>query len=167
MLNQSCTAGYVRLSGFLKYTDYFYGALILAAKENKTMSNAKNLAAVRRLYDSGMAPEVVAEVVADNLEWNVTPGFPAGGVYAGWNAVGNDFFGTLLPQVQQWGAVPENFYGTDEDRVFVDGYYAVTSKAGNEYQVRFIHEWTVEDGTLVRMFQAADSQIAHQAIVDQ
>lgn len=45
------------------------------------MSDSPNLALVRRLYDSGMAPDVVAEVIDPDIVWDITPGFPYGGVY--------------------------------------------------------------------------------------
>ncbi|TFH51144.1 hypothetical protein E4J66_13105 [Actinomyces viscosus] len=90
------------------------------------MSDA-NVALVRRLYDSGMAPDVVDEIVADDLVWDITPGAPFGGVYHGWPQVTADFFGRLLPHLTSLKATPENFYGAEgTDHVFVTGYYAAT-----------------------------------------
>ena len=58
------------------------------------MSDSPNLALIRRLYESRMAPEVTAEIMAPDLVWDITPGFPNSGVYHGWDSVPNDFFGT-------------------------------------------------------------------------
>ncbi|MGY4745631.1 hypothetical protein ACW9TO_47145, partial [Streptomyces sp. ATMOS53] len=52
------------------------------------MSDSPNLALVRRLYDSGMAPDVVAEVIDPDIVWDITPGFPYGGVYKTWASAG-------------------------------------------------------------------------------
>lgn len=71
------------------------------------MSDNADLALVRSLYDSGMAPEVTAEIISPDLVWDITPGFPSGGVYHGWESVGRDFFGSLMPNFASFGAVPE------------------------------------------------------------
>ena len=41
----------------------------------------ENVVLVRKLYESGMDPDVVSEIVADDLVWDITPGAPWGGVY--------------------------------------------------------------------------------------
>jgi len=43
-----------------------------------------------------MAPDVVAEIIADDLVWDITPGAPFGGVYHGWDSASNDFFGRSM-----------------------------------------------------------------------
>lgn len=128
------------------------------------MTDNPNTTLVRRLYDSGMAPEVTAEIIAPDLVWDITPGFPNGGVYHGWESVGRDFFGSLLPNYESFGAHAEQFFGDEDGHVFVFGHYHAETKAGNTADVRFIHLWTVRDGKLARMQQAADSHVLQQLL---
>ncbi|MEV0643323.1 hypothetical protein AB0I77_52290, partial [Streptomyces sp. NPDC050619] len=74
------------------------------------MSDSPNLALIRRLYESGMAPEVTNEVMAPDLVWDITPGFPNSGVYHGWASAAKDFFGWMMSHHESFGAVPEEFY---------------------------------------------------------
>lgn len=126
------------------------------------MPDSPNVALVRRLYDSGMAPDVVAEVIDPDIVWDITPGFPYGGVYQTWASAGADFFGRLAPHFTSFGAVAEEFYDAG-DHVFVRGHYHAVSKSGQESDARFIHLWTVGDGRLTHLVQAADSHVVQQA----
>ncbi len=128
------------------------------------MSDSPNITLVRRLYDSGMAPDVAAEVIDPGIVWDITPGFPYGGVYNTWASVGADFFGRLAPSFTSFGAVAGEFYGADGDHVFVRGHYHAVSKSGQEADARFIHLWTVRDGKLSHLIQAADSHTVQQAL---
>lgn len=127
------------------------------------MSDSANIAIARRLYDSGMAPQVTSEVMSPDLVWDVTPGFPYGGVYHGWDSVARDFFGRLIPDYESFHGKGEHFYADDEGHVVVYGHYHVTPKGGEEVQVRFIHLWTVSDGTFTHFEQAADSYVLRTA----
>jgi conserved hypothetical protein len=126
----------------------------------------KNVALVRRLYESGMAPDVVAEIIADDLVWDITPGAPFGGVYHGWDSASNDFFGRLLPHLTSLTARPERYDGAESsDHVFVTGHYdAVRLSGGDPVQVRFVHDWTIRDGRLAALRQTADSTTLHDAL---
>ncbi|MFJ9714081.1 nuclear transport factor 2 family protein [Streptomyces sp. NPDC101234] len=126
------------------------------------MSDSTNLALVRRLYDSGMAPDVVAEVIDPDIVWDITPGFPYGGVYKTWASAGADFFARLAPNFSSFGAVAEEFYDAGE-HVFVRGHYHVVAKSGQKSDARFIHLWTVAGGRLTHLIQAADSHVVQQA----
>jgi ketosteroid isomerase-like protein len=128
------------------------------------MSDNADLALVRSLYDSGMAPEVTAEIISPDLVWDITPGFPSGGVYRGWESVGRDFLGSLMPNFASFGAVPEQFFADDEGHVFVTGHYHGETKSGNTADVRFVHFWTVRDSKLVHLVQTADSHVLQQAV---
>ncbi|MFI0815983.1 nuclear transport factor 2 family protein [Streptomyces sp. NPDC021098] len=130
------------------------------------MTESPNVALIRRLYESGMAPEVTEDVMAEDLVWDITPGFPYGGVYHGWGSASNDFFGRLAPSFESFGAVPENFFGDDADHVFVYGHYRGRTNGGNEVDARFIHLWTIRDGKAARLQQAADSHVLQEALKD-
>jgi ketosteroid isomerase-like protein len=125
-------------------------------------NGAANTALVRRIYDSKGDPAVLEASVSDDFVWDVTSGFPDGGVYHGIEGVG-DFFGSLTSHVESWYAEAEEYHPAGEDRVFVVGHYRGTNN-GTTTPVRFIHEWTVSDGKLARMYHAADSAIAQQVV---
>jgi conserved hypothetical protein len=125
-----------------------------------------NVALVRRLYESGMAPDVVAEIIADDLVWDITPGVPFGGVYHGWDSASNDFFGRLLPHLTSLRARPERYDGAEgSDHVFVTGHYDVVRLSGGDpVHVRFVHDWTIRDGKLAALRQTADSATLRDAL---
>ncbi|MFJ9705791.1 nuclear transport factor 2 family protein [Streptomyces sp. NPDC101234] len=126
------------------------------------MSATANTELVRRMYEANGDADVINELVSPDLAWDVTPGFPHGGVYHGSEGV-FEYFGKLMPQVDSWETEVEEYHPSGEDRVFVVGHYHPT-KNGKSTAVRFIHEWTVRDGKLTRMYQAADSAVAQQAV---
>jgi uncharacterized protein len=136
---------------------------MIATVEETDMSDPATIAVVRRFYDSKGDPAVTAEVMAADIVWDITPGFPGGGVYHGLDSVVNDFFGPLFGRFDTFHAVGEEFYG-DGDQVTALGRYQGTTKTGTSVQVRFIHLWTVRDGKLARLRQAADSLVIDRAL---
>ncbi|MEU1178395.1 nuclear transport factor 2 family protein [Streptomyces sp. NPDC005820] len=128
------------------------------------MSTSANISLVRRLYESRMAPEVVAEVVAADIVWDITPGFPGGGVHQGWDRVVRDFFGPMQPNFASLGSVPEQYYTDEDGHVFVLGHYHAETRSGNRADVRFIHLWTIREGRIAGLVQAADSHVLQQAL---
>jgi len=128
------------------------------------MSDSPNVALARRLYQSAMAPEVTAQVLAPDLVWDITPGFPYSGIYHGWDNAAKDFFSRMMPNFTSFEAVPEEFYDAGGDHVVVFGHYHAEAKTGKDADVRFMHLWTVRDGKLAAMRQAADSHVLREAI---
>ena len=128
------------------------------------MSDSPSLALIRRVYESRMSPEVTKEVMAPDFVWDITPGFPNGGVYHGWDSVAADFFGKTMSNYESFGAVPEGFYADETGHVFVYGHYHAETRTGNKADVRFIHMWTIRDGKAVEMRQAADSHVLQEAL---
>jgi ketosteroid isomerase-like protein len=76
----------------------------------------------------------------------------------------NDFFGRLLPRFDSFYAEGEQFYADDDNHVFVLGHYQGTAKNGTRTAARFIHLWTIRDGKLAHMQQAADSLVVERAL---
>jgi ketosteroid isomerase-like protein len=136
---------------------------MIATVEETDMSSSATISVVRRFYDSKGDPAVTAEVMAPDIVWDITPGFPGGGVYHGLDSVVNDFFGPLFGRCDTFHAVGEEFYG-DGEHVTALGHYQGTTKTGTSVQVRFIHLWTVRDGKLARLQQAADSLVIDRAL---
>ena len=55
------------------------------------MSDSPNVSLVRRLYQARGNPEVIRQVLASNVRWEVVEGFPHGAVYVGVDSVLGDF----------------------------------------------------------------------------
>lgn len=127
------------------------------------MSESPNVALARRLYDSNADPAVTKEIMSPDIIWDITPGFPFGGVYHGYDSMMNDFFGSLLPGFESFGAKAEEYFATG-DNVFVLGHYHGQTKTGKTVDARFIHLWTVRDGQLAHLRQAADSHVLQLAL---
>jgi ketosteroid isomerase-like protein len=128
------------------------------------MPESPDITLARRLYESHADPAVMEEIMAPDLEWDITPGFPYGGVYHGFDSMMNDFFGSLLPHFESFGAQAEQYYAAGDGHVFVLGHYHGVTKNGDTADARFIHLWTVRDGKLARLQQAADSHVLQQAL---
>ncbi|MGW3960015.1 nuclear transport factor 2 family protein [Amycolatopsis sp. NPDC005003] len=128
------------------------------------MPESPDITLVRRLYESHADSTVMEEIMAPDLEWDITPGFPYGGVYHGFGSMMNDFFGALLPHFKSFGAQAEQYYADGNGHVFVFGHYHGVTKDRVTADARFIHLWTVRDGKLARLLQAADSHVLQQAL---
>ena len=60
------------------------------------MPDSANVAVVRRFYDNLSSPEILTQVLAPTIRWEIVPGFPYGGDYIGVETVFRDFFGRVL-----------------------------------------------------------------------
>ncbi|MEU1669293.1 nuclear transport factor 2 family protein [Streptomyces sparsogenes] len=128
------------------------------------MSASDNIALVRRLYESQAAPAVLEEVIDPDIVWDITPGFPGGGVYKGFESVGRDFFGPLLERFDTFYPVGEEYYADEDGHVFVLGHYHCETKRSDRADARFVHIWTARDGRLVKLRQAADSLVVDRVL---
>ncbi|GAB2912724.1 nuclear transport factor 2 family protein [Streptomyces mayteni] len=126
-------------------------------------ADSPNVAVVRRLYDSKGDPAVARELMSRDISWDVTPGFPSGGVYHGAESVSRDFFGSLRPLFEYFQPVGDEFFEA-ADRVFVLGHYHSLTKAGHTTDARFAHVWTVRDGRLTSLWQTADTVVIDRAL---
>ncbi|WP_415953329.1 nuclear transport factor 2 family protein [Streptomyces sp. KLOTTS4A1] len=129
------------------------------------MTDSANIALVRRMFDAKITPETIREVLAHDVVWDITPGFPYGGVYHGADSVITDFFGRFGPLFSAFMGHAESCYEDGEGHVFVRGAYRVTGKdSGKDAAVRLLHMWTVRDGRVTEMFQSADSADLQRAL---
>lgn len=115
-----------------------------------------NIAVVRRLYEARGNPEVIRQVLAPDVRWEVVEGFPHSDVYLGLAGVG-DFFTRLFSDFEDWHTEPSEFFEMG-DHVFALGMYSGRSKAtGKTFKARFTHVWTIRDGLIIRLQQCADT----------
>jgi ketosteroid isomerase-like protein len=136
----------------------FDAELHLRANGNKNMKD--NIAVVQRLYEARGNPEIVRQVLASDVRWEVVEGFPYSDVYAGLEGV-FDFFTRLFSDFDDWHSEPSEFFETG-DRVIAIGTYSARAKAtGKSFKARFAHVWTLRNGLIIRLQQCADTvQIA-------
>jgi uncharacterized protein len=116
----------------------------------------ENIAVVRRLYEARGNPEIVRQVLAPDVRWEVVEGFPHSDVYLGLAGVA-DFFTRLFSDFGNWHTEPSEFFET-ADRVIALGAYSARAKTtGKTFQARFAHVWTLRDGLITRLQQCADT----------
>jgi ketosteroid isomerase-like protein len=129
-----------------------------------TQNANDNVAVVRRLYEARGNPEIIRQVLAPDVRWEVVEGFPYGGVYFGLKGV-SDFFTRLFSDFEDWRTEPSEFFETG-DHVIAIGVYSAKAKAtGKTFVARFAHVWTMRDGVIARLQQVADTaQIARARI---
>ena len=117
----------------------------------------ENIAVVRRLYEARGNPEVLRQVLAPDVRWEVVEGFPYSDVYLGLDALLGRFFARLFADFEDWHTNPSEFFETG-NQVFALGTYSARAKAtGRTFQARFAHVWTVRDGVIVRLQHCADT----------
>jgi uncharacterized protein len=121
------------------------------------MPESPQVAAVRRLYDARGNPDIIRQVLAPDVRWEVVEGFPYGGVYVGLDDVLRNFFGRLFQDYENFVATGSEFFESS-DRVIVLGVYTGRAKGtGKEFTARFAHVWTLQHGKIIRLQQCADT----------
>jgi ketosteroid isomerase-like protein len=115
-----------------------------------------NIVVVRRLYEARGNPEIVRQVLAPDVRWEVVPGFPHSGAYQGLNGV-SDFFTRLFGDFQNWHTEPAKIFEAGDHVVAIGTYSARAKATGKTFKARFAHVWTVRDGVIVRLQQCADT----------
>jgi len=131
------------------------------------MSDSPNVLIVRRLYEARGNPEVMRQVLASDVRWEVVDGFPYGAVYVGLDRVLRDFFGRLFTDFDEFVATGAEFFESG-DRVIALGSYAGRARrSGKRFTARFAHVWTLQDGLIVRLQQCADTVQLARALANE
>ena len=128
------------------------------------MSDSPNVSVVRRLYQARGNPEVVSQVLAGDVRWEVVDGFPYSGVYNGLDSVLRDFFGRLFTDFDEFVADGSEFFESGEHVIALGNYSGRASKTGKTFTARFAHVWTLRDGVIVRLQQCADTVQLERAL---
>jgi uncharacterized protein len=121
------------------------------------MSDSPNVSVVRRLYQARGNPEVISQVLARDVRWEVVDGFPYSGVYKGLDSMLRDFFGRLFTDFDEFVADGSEFFESGERVIALGSYSGRARKTGKRFTARFAHVWTLKDGLLVRLQQCADT----------
>ena len=115
-----------------------------------------NIAVVRRLYEARGNPEIVRQVLAPDVRWEVVEGFPYSDVYLGLNGV-SDFFTRLFSDFEDWRTEPSEFFETGDQVIAIGAYSAKAKATGKTFKARFAHVWTMRNGVIARLQQVADT----------
>ncbi|MCC8466218.1 nuclear transport factor 2 family protein [Photorhabdus bodei] len=129
------------------------------------MSDSLNVSIVRRFYDSMGDIDVLRQIMASDIIWDVTEGSRYGGVYEGIEDILNNFFVPFLNDIDEF-IVDSSEYFESDDHVIVLGNYLGRVKRGKRFISRFVHIWTVRDGWLVKLQQTADTLQIERAHAD-
>ena len=121
------------------------------------MPDSPNVSVVRRLYQARGNPEVISQVLARDIRWEVVDGFPYSGVYNGLDNVLRDFFGRLFTDFDEFVADGSEFFESGERVIALGSYSGRATKTGKRFTARFAHVWTLKDGLIVRLQQCADT----------
>jgi uncharacterized protein len=115
-----------------------------------------NIAVVRRLYEARGDPEIIRQVLAPDVRWEVVEGFPYSEVYLGLNGV-SDFFTRLFTDFEDWRTEPSEFFETGDHVIAIGAYTAKAKATGKTFKARFAHVWTIRNGVIARLQQVADT----------
>ena len=122
--------------------------------------NTPNIRQIKALYRalSEKDTKAIGKLLVDEPIWNVSPGFPDGGVYLGMSEVSRNFYTKIRNRYRMFGALPETFIDGG-DVVTVLGFYKVEKSEEDSFKlVRFAHTWKFDiDGRIKGVWQVADS----------
>jgi ketosteroid isomerase-like protein len=130
------------------------------------MSDSTNVSVVRRLYRARGNPDVIRQVLASEVRWEVVDGFPYGAVYVGLDNVLHDFFGRLFTDFDEFVANGSEFFESGDHVIALGNYSGCARKTGKRFSARFAHVWTLQDGLIVRLQQCADTVQLARALTD-
>ncbi|MEV7027442.1 nuclear transport factor 2 family protein [Kitasatospora sp. NPDC093558] len=119
------------------------------------MSDSPQIDVVRRFYDARGDLDVIRSCVAEDARWDVTEGFPNGGVYDGLDRIVGDFF-PFLADFSEFQCIGDAFY-EDGDQVIVLGRYLGTTTKGRQVTSRFAHFFTLHAGRITQLRQTSDT----------
>ena len=128
------------------------------------MSDSPNVAVVRSFYDNLTSPDVLRQVLAPQIRWEIVPGFPYGGDYIGVDAVFRDFFGRVLSDFEDWRTLANELHDAGGRVVALGTYSGRAKTTGKTFVARFTHCWTVEGGVMIRLQQCSDTSQLSKAL---
>jgi ketosteroid isomerase-like protein len=116
-----------------------------------------NVAVVRRLYEARGDPDIIRQVLAPDVRWEVVAGFPYSGVYVGLDDVLGNFFGRLMQDFESFVATGSEFFESGDNVIALGAYTGRAKATGRIFTARFAHVWTLRSGQIVRLQQCADT----------
>lgn len=124
----------------------------------------QNVDLVRSVYDAfGSGDMEALGGFLATTEWHEAGGMPYGGVYTGFEAIAGNVFGPINEDVVSFSARPEEVLDAGDEKVVSLGTYGGQGTNG-PLDVPYAHVWTVQDGTIVRFVQYADTKLFGDAV---
>jgi uncharacterized protein len=114
-------------------------------------------------FEVGDVPAVLG-VLAEDVEWVESDGFPTSGTYRGHDAVVQGVFMPLVQDYEGFTVKPEAFVGEGDSVVGVGWYEGRYKATGKVARARFAHVWTIRDGKVSRFEQIVDSATWNEAL---
>jgi ketosteroid isomerase-like protein len=97
------------------------------------MPESAQIVIVRRLYDARGNPDIIRQVLAPDVRWEVVEGFPYGGVYVGLDNVIHNFFGRLFQDYENFVAVGSEFLESGDRVVALGAYRGRAKTTGKDF----------------------------------
>jgi ketosteroid isomerase-like protein len=107
------------------------------------MADSPNVSVIRRLYQARGNPDVIRQVLASDVRWEVVDGFPYGAVYVGLDSVLRDFFGRLFTDFDEFVANGAEFFESGDHVIALGSYAGRARRTGKRFTARFTHVWTL------------------------
>jgi ketosteroid isomerase-like protein len=126
------------------------------------MSDASQIALIQKLYGAMGDVDKFLSLLRDDVEWDITVGFPNGGVHRGIDTVVSDFF-PFMEDFDQFYAEGDEYFASGDHVIALGRYFGVT-KEGEKVESRFAHFWTIRDGKVARLQQTADTLLIAKAL---
>jgi uncharacterized protein len=126
------------------------------------MASSQQIDVIQKMYNAKGDLNVIRTVIAQDAVWDITVGFPQGGVYRGFDAIINDFF-SFFSLFSEFWAEGDEFFEVG-DHVAVLGRYHGVTKTGISFESRMVHIFTLRDGQLIRLQQTADTAVIAKAL---
>jgi ketosteroid isomerase-like protein len=121
------------------------------------MADSSQIAVIRWFYDARGNPDIIRQVLARDIRWEVVEGFPYGGVYVGLDDVLGNFFGRLFRDFESFVAAGAEFFESGDHVIALEAYTGRAKATGKDFSARFAHVWTLQGGKIVRLQQCADT----------
>ena len=101
-----------------------------------------------RFYEIVNGEGELSEVLSDDFQFGIMPGFPYGGNQDGLEA-SLEFFDKLGQHFDFWEVVPQKYIEIDDTNIVVQGLYRTkATESGQDVEVETVHFWTCTNGKL-------------------
>jgi len=133
-----------------------------ARKKERKMKNISDLAA--GFYEIVNGEGELGDVLSDDFQFGIMPGFPFGGVQDGLEA-SKAFFEKLGPLFDNFEVHAEEFIPIDDTNLVVKGFYrAKATKTGKEVDFETVHFWVSNGEKLTHYKHYCDTGLLCDAL---
>ena len=101
-------------------------------------------------------------LLADEVEFEIAPGFPEAGIYRSRKEVAA-MFARLLTLFKEWSLRVDRML-SEADTVVAVGAYVGATNADRTFEVPFCHVWTVREGRIAKVRHIPNAWLMQQAI---